>query len=153
MNDNTQAQPALPDGYFGGCPKCGRWDEYLNVGRAHWHVCHKHRTKYWFGENLMSDWRTQSPEEWQENAATLAGFTEVRPAYPAVLPEVVTALQQMMAAVARTAPPFSDRQPAERLAEAVEVVRGWLDAERDRWIQYVDPDDDDEPVTEEGVRV
>lgn len=65
--------------YFGGCPKCGRDDGFLNVGREHWFACFKHKTKWHVGSNLFSSWREQSEQEWALNAARLAGYREVEP--------------------------------------------------------------------------
>jgi hypothetical protein len=53
--------------YFGGCPKCWRNDGCLNVGPVHWFICHKHRTKWFVGENLFSTWRDETEDEWQAN--------------------------------------------------------------------------------------
>jgi hypothetical protein len=49
--------------YFGGCPRCGRTDGYINVGRSHWFVCDEHRTKWCAGYNIFSSWRQETEEE------------------------------------------------------------------------------------------
>ena len=71
-------------GYFGGCPKCGRDDGYLNVGRCHWFVCDEHKTTWCVGSNLFSSWREQSEEVWEENARRLSEYIEVEPLLPTV---------------------------------------------------------------------
>ena len=65
--------------YFGGCPECGTNDGYLNVGREHWFVCDKHKTKWWIGSNLFSSWMEETEEEWQRNKIKLADYREVEP--------------------------------------------------------------------------
>ncbi len=65
--------------HFGDCPKCGRHDGYLNIGRDHWFVCHKHKVKWCVGSNLFSDWREESKETWAQNEKLLAGYGEIEP--------------------------------------------------------------------------
>ena len=67
------------DRFFGGCPRCGREDGYLNVGRAHWFVCHKHRTRWLRGMNLFGSWRHESKSDWTKNWKTIAAYEEVEP--------------------------------------------------------------------------
>ncbi len=76
----VQPAPKAIGGDFGACPQCGRYDEYLNVGRSHWLVCRRHRVKWCAGENLFSGWKSETEETWKQNAAILAGFREVMPA-------------------------------------------------------------------------
>jgi hypothetical protein len=80
-NDNSVATPVpiFKVEYFGGCPKCGLDDGYLNIGRDHWFVCHAHRRKWWVGSNLFSSWREQDDATFEENARLLAGYGEVEP--------------------------------------------------------------------------
>jgi hypothetical protein len=67
------------DGYFGACPRCGKNDGYLNVGRDHFFVCHEHK-KYWrFGSNMFSSWREQTEDERAANAELISGYEEVEP--------------------------------------------------------------------------
>jgi len=70
---------ASPPGPWGDCPKCGRNDGYLNIGRGHWFICDKHKTKWFIGENLFSSWRQQTQETWARNSALLASYEEVEP--------------------------------------------------------------------------
>jgi hypothetical protein len=52
---------------------CHEWggDEYVNVGRVHFALCHTHR--YWWrhGSNLFSSWRDETVEDWRKNAEML----------------------------------------------------------------------------------
>jgi hypothetical protein len=68
--------------YWGGCPLCGSNDGYLNVGAAHWFHCQEHATKWCVGENLFSGWRSESEEDWHENAKVLSNYAEVEPLMP-----------------------------------------------------------------------
>jgi hypothetical protein len=65
--------------YFGGCPKCGGGNRWLNVGPTHWICCEEHKLKWSPGSNLFSGWREESDEEWRRNDAELAHFREVEP--------------------------------------------------------------------------
>ena len=65
--------------HWGRCPHCGGNDGYLNVGRAHWFACNRHRTKWCAGENLFSAWRREPSSVHRENAERLATYEEVRP--------------------------------------------------------------------------
>jgi hypothetical protein len=69
-------------GYFGGCPKCGCDDGYLNVGSCHWMVCEEHKMTWCVGANLFSSWRKQSEKVWEENARRLSEYMEVEPLLP-----------------------------------------------------------------------
>ena len=57
--------------YFGGCPECGSQDGYFNVGRDHWVVCEKHKTRWCIGSNLFSSWRDETKEEQLEKAQVM----------------------------------------------------------------------------------
>lgn len=63
--------------YWGVCPECGSNDGYLNVGRAHWYVCHRHRVRWLIGTNLFSSWRDQTEEEWRLNAERIGPYEDV----------------------------------------------------------------------------
>lgn len=39
------------DGYWGLCPICKKTHGYVNIGRNHWSICEKHRTRWWIGSN------------------------------------------------------------------------------------------------------
>ena len=64
---------------LGDCPRCGANDGYMNVGREHWGVCHRHRAKWLRGENLFRSWREQSPEDWRANQDQLDHYDVVQP--------------------------------------------------------------------------
>lgn len=68
--------------YFGGCPECGKQDEYLNVGRSHWAVCNRHKFTWSIGTNLFSSWHEETQADWRRNAEKLASYREVNPIYP-----------------------------------------------------------------------
>ena len=70
------------DEYFGGCPHCGQNDGYMNIGREHWFVCGRHRTKWLAGSNLFSGWRDEDEATWERNRFKLAGYTVVEPTHP-----------------------------------------------------------------------
>jgi hypothetical protein len=55
-NDSIATLPRV-DNCFGGCPTCHETDGFLNIGRDHWFVCHRHRVKWHVGSNLFSGWR------------------------------------------------------------------------------------------------
>ena len=65
--------------FSGGCPVCGFTDGYLNVGRAHYFVCHVHRIRWHRGDNLFSSWRWESHADWESNWRQIAVYTEVDP--------------------------------------------------------------------------
>jgi hypothetical protein len=71
-----EPRPEFTD-YFGGCPECWRNDGYLNYGRDHWFVCHKHKVRWYVGSNLFSSWREEDEESWNENAKLLSTYREV----------------------------------------------------------------------------
>ncbi len=66
---------------FGGCPICGKNDGWRNVGRSHWFVCNRHRTKWCWGENQFSCWKQETPEDWYKNQVTLLAYVEVDPVF------------------------------------------------------------------------
>ena len=49
------------------CPKCNApVSDYMNVGKAHFGLCHTCRLHFFAGANLFSSWRDQSEEEQRE---------------------------------------------------------------------------------------
>ena len=83
---DEEKQQAIEDGlelpeidHFGGCPKCALNDGYLNIGRGHWFICHKHKNKWFVGSNLFSSWRHEPEEEWERNAQLIERYREVEP--------------------------------------------------------------------------
>ena len=75
--------PLEPDGH-GVCPICGNDDEFVNIHRAHWHLCHRHGVRWMCGENLHSGWRSESQEDWQANWERIGHYREVVPYVTAV---------------------------------------------------------------------
>ena len=70
------------DDYSGGCPKCGRTNGCLNVGRDHWFVCDEHMLRWYVGSNLFSCWHEQTEEGRQQNIETLKGYSVFTGASP-----------------------------------------------------------------------
>ena len=68
--------PATAD-YFGGCPKCGRNDGYLDVSRDHWMVCHEHKVRWYIGSNLFSSWRYKSESELIANWERIKDYLDI----------------------------------------------------------------------------
>ena len=62
---------------LGGCPDCGKLEQYLNVGREHWGFCDTHKTKWCIGSNLFSCWRNETEEDWAKNRAQLAPYKTI----------------------------------------------------------------------------
>lgn len=78
--ETMDAGRELPDiDNFGGCPECTRNDGYLNIHRAHWFMCHQHRTKWFVGTNLFSAWRSETEEDWEQNYQCIRNYREVEP--------------------------------------------------------------------------
>ncbi len=75
-----------PEPYWESCSVCRRYDVCLNVGREHWFVCHRHRTKWCIGINLFSGWEHEDASVWACNAAVLAGYRAVEPFIPVQAP-------------------------------------------------------------------
>lgn len=80
-NSDTDNSPDV----CGGCPVCGGNDGFVNVGRAHWFMCDKHKTKWCVGDNWFRCWRFETEEIWRENARLLSAYRTVKPEFP--LPE------------------------------------------------------------------
>ena len=64
---------------YGSCPSCARSTGMLNIGKAHWRFCERHRTKWLVGYSLFSDWLNETPAIWLGNSRRLADFREVKP--------------------------------------------------------------------------
>ena len=73
MNDK-----ASDSAYFDSCPVCGENDGHLNIGPAHWFVCNTHKTKWLWGSNLVSTWKSETAADWQRNFDKLKDYREVR---------------------------------------------------------------------------
>jgi len=82
---NNVIQLPAPDAnaeVFGGCPNCGCTSRIWNIYKSHWAVCIIHKTKWYIGENLFSNWRKETEGDWLKNTYRLAEFKEVEPVYP-----------------------------------------------------------------------
>lgn len=64
---------------YGNCPVCGYTDGYVNISCNHWFVCHQHKTKWFVGSNLFSDWQTEREVDWLGNAVLLEQYRDVQP--------------------------------------------------------------------------
>ena len=70
-------RPSSPQGtdvYWGVCPHCKRNDGYLNLGRGHWFLCHRHRVRWCAGDNLFSTWRHETLADWRDNFARIGEY-------------------------------------------------------------------------------
>ncbi|MHC4880391.1 MAG: hypothetical protein ACYTGL_28410 [Planctomycetota bacterium] len=65
--------------HFGVCPVCGRHDSYRNLHREQWFICHAHQIRWLAGENVLNTWRSESPEDWQQNIADIGSYRIVYP--------------------------------------------------------------------------
>ena len=63
----------------GSCPQCGNCSGMLNVGKAHWFFCKRHKTKWLVGYALFAGFIQETDSIWLSNAALLAPYTEVAP--------------------------------------------------------------------------
>jgi hypothetical protein len=80
MTDDTF--DLLRVGYFGGCPRCGGDDGFINVRRAHFFLCEQHKTAWVIGANVFSSWRDEDEATWEKNARMLKEhYTEVEPVH------------------------------------------------------------------------
>ena len=68
-------------GRLGDCPKCGRNDGCLNVYKAHWFICRRHRVKWYAGYDLFPSWQNETEEDWKRNLRILSQYQEVRAKY------------------------------------------------------------------------
>jgi hypothetical protein len=64
---------------FGACPQCGRTDGYFNIRRAHYFVCHKHRTKWFAGVNVFGSWRKETPSVLSSNLRRYRDYALAKP--------------------------------------------------------------------------
>jgi hypothetical protein len=75
-------RPNANSAAFGGCPTCLCIDNVWNVFKSHWAVCHRHKTKWYLGANLFSNWRQETEADWLRNKYRLAEYREVEPVFP-----------------------------------------------------------------------
>lgn len=74
-NDMTRYQEMR----YGNCPVCRYTDGLVNISCNHWFVCHRHKTKWFVGSNLFSDWQLEREVDWLGNAVLLGQYREVQP--------------------------------------------------------------------------
>lgn len=67
------------EGQFGNCPICGHTDGHINVSCNHWFVCHEHKTKWFVGSSLFSDWQFETEIDWLGNTVLLGQYKDVQP--------------------------------------------------------------------------
>ena len=106
--DLAGRRPVTTEHYFGGCPKCGDMDGFLNLGREHWFFCDKHKTKWCAGSNLFSGWREETEKTQTKSRYQLANYIEVTPVYP---------------------PPDDDLTPAQRAPKPLSAGDGEFEGE------------------------
>lgn len=73
-------------GYWGLCPTCKETDGFVNLGRGHWFICKKHRTRWFIGSNLFSSWRNETEAEQRRELEEIGfdSFEDVEPFYPEI---------------------------------------------------------------------
>jgi uncharacterized CHY-type Zn-finger protein len=67
---------------LGGCPRCHSYTTRRNIDAAHWMCCDKHKTCWYLGENLFSDWLLEPEGASVVNARLLRGYRTVEPWFP-----------------------------------------------------------------------
>jgi len=63
----------------GACPKCGKSDGFLNLGKEHWFICREHKMKWFAGANLFEGWKDQTVAQTQSIEILLRNYKEVLP--------------------------------------------------------------------------
>ena len=111
---------------FGGCPYCGGYDVFLNIGRDHWIICRTHQVKWHIGSNLFSCWRNQTEEQWLRNTYELAGYPGTPFMVSGAGPRASRDAQPEGLGVCRTVLSYSDTDEGE--------------AARDRFLESLNPE-------------
>jgi len=67
-------------GTFFGDVKCihGHETRLFNIGRGHYVACDKCRSYVFVGSNLMSCWRQENKDIWQDNYESIKGYKEFK---------------------------------------------------------------------------
>ena len=65
--------------HLGECPVCGTNSGYVNVRRAHWVICKRHKLAWCCGNNLFSNWKMEDESIWQRNENMLVDYDYVDP--------------------------------------------------------------------------
>ncbi len=97
-----ESRRVTTDEYFGGCPHCGQTNGFLNLGRDHWFICDRHKTKWWSGSNIFSCWREEDEETWQRNRFKLSEYMTVEPIHPEPTEEERREMDECKAVMLRT---------------------------------------------------
>tara|TARA_R110002073_G_scaffold101349_10_gene230320 strand:+ start:632 stop:994 length:363 start_codon:yes stop_codon:yes gene_type:complete len=63
--------------HFGVCPICGGCDGGFNVQRSNWFACDTHKLIWCVGENLLSTWRHETEDDWEQNMRDYGYYAEV----------------------------------------------------------------------------
>jgi len=93
---STLLVPGVDD-CFGLCPECvaagiyGAKQTWRNVGRENYVCCDEHNVFWCLGSNIISSWRDESEELWQQNSAELETMRRVEPRF---LPKSEVAAKQ-----------------------------------------------------------
>ena len=64
---------------FGYCPKCGKNDGFVNLGKEHWFICREHKMKWFGGSNMFDGWENQTVAQTLGIEAMLNDYQEVLP--------------------------------------------------------------------------
>ena len=75
----TELKANFDMGTFFGDVRCihGHKTRLFNIGRGHYVACYKCRSYVFVGANLMSCWRQENKDIWQENYDSIKGYKEV----------------------------------------------------------------------------
>jgi hypothetical protein len=82
-NDQVNKDPS----FFGGCPKCGSYDGYFDMGRDHWFFCREHRVKWLWGSNMFSSYLSKGEQRQNYETQGFGSYAEVKPLFPPGLTE------------------------------------------------------------------
>ncbi|HIF50891.1 MAG TPA: hypothetical protein EYQ42_05105 [Thiotrichaceae bacterium] len=63
----------------GVCPKCGKSDGFVNLGKEHWFICRDHKTKWFAGVNMFEGWENQTVAQAQSIESMLNSYKDVVP--------------------------------------------------------------------------
>jgi hypothetical protein len=77
--DNDRPEECLGNFVMGECSadiKCrhGHKTRLFNIGRGHYIACDECKTYIFVGANLMSNWRQESKDIWQDNYDSVEGY-------------------------------------------------------------------------------
>ena len=65
--------------HCGLCPKCGKSDGYVNLGKEHWFICRDHKSKWFAGINMFEGWENQTVAQAESIELMLSSYKEVVP--------------------------------------------------------------------------